>query len=354
MLLKMKEYRILVVGGAGYIGSHMVKDLLRADYSVITLDDLSKGHRELVPGGLFVEGSLGDSTLLSKIFSDHRIDAVMHFAAYSLVGESVEDPLEYYRNNLARTVELLNAMIRHDVKRFIFSSTAAVYGEPVEVPITEEHPCNPTNPYGATKIAVERMLQDCNSAYGLKYASLRYFNAAGADESGGIGEWHEPETHLVPLILKVATGELENIKIYGTDYPTPDGTCIRDYIHVNDLTQAHMLALEALLAGRDSSVYNLGNSKGYSVGEVIELARKLTGHTIPAIETDRRLGDPAMLVASSDKIRKALGWKPRYGDLETIIKTAWVWHQKLASREKEKARNIRDFSVHHSDVSNQQ
>jgi UDP-glucose 4-epimerase len=329
----MKKYKILVVGGAGYIGSHMVKDLLRADYYVITLDDLSQGHRELVPGGLFIKGSLGDITLLEKIFSDHRIDAVMHFAAHCLVGESVGIPLEYYRNNLARTVELLDAMLRHNVRRFIFSSTAAVYGEPVDVPITEDHPCKPTNPYGATKIAVERMLQDCDSAHGLKYVSLRYFNAAGADESGEIGERHEPETHLIPLLLKVATGELDSIKVFGTDYPTPDGTCIRDYIHVSDLTQAHMLALEALLAGRESHVYNLGNSKGYSVREVIELARKVTGKPIPAIETDRRPGDPAVLIASSDKIKKALGWKPRYEDIETIIKTAWLWHQKEA-REK--------------------
>jgi len=331
----MKKHKILVVGGAGYIGSHMVKDLLRNGYFVITLDDLSKGHRELLPGGLFIEGSLGDIVLLDKIFSDYRIEAVMHFAAYSLVGESVGNPLDYYRNNLARTVELLNAMVRHNVKRFIFSSTAAVYGEPIEVPITEDHPCNPTNPYGVTKIAVERMLQDCDSAYGLKYVSLRYFNAAGADASGEIGERHEPETHLIPLILKVATGELESIKIFGTDYPTPDATCIRDYIHVSDLTRAHMLALEALLAKEESSVYNLGNSKGYSVREVIELAKKVTSQPIPAIETNRRRGDPAVLIASSDKIRKALGWEPQYEDLETIIKSAWVWHQREVRRRRE-------------------
>ncbi len=330
----MNEFKILVVGGAGYIGSHMVKDLLRNGYLVITLDNLSKGHRELLPGGLFIEGSLGDNVLLGKIFSDHRIEAVMHFAAYSLVGESVEDPLDYYRNNLARTVELLNTMVRHNVRRFIFSSTAAVYGEPIKVPVTEDHPCSPTNPYGASKIAVERMLQDCDFAYGLKYVNLRYFNAAGADASGEIGERHEPETHLIPLILKVATGKLKNIRIFGTDYPTPDGTCIRDYIHVNDLTQAHMLALEALLAGEESSVYNLGNSKGYSVREVIELARKVTGQPIPAVETDRRRGDPAVLIAGSDKIRTSLGWEPRYEDLETIIKTAWIWHQREVRRRK--------------------
>ena len=327
----MKNEKILVVGGAGYIGSHMVKDLLDTGYGVITLDDLSTGHRELVTGGEFIEGGLGDRVLLDNLFSSHTISAVMHFAAFSLVGESVENPLKYYRNNMAATAELLDSMIRHDVKRFIFSSTAAVYGEPVDIPITEEHPCNPTNPYGASKIAVERMLKDCDSAYGLKYISLRYFNASGADESGNIGERHHNETHLIPLILEVATGRRENIKIFGTHYPTPDGTCIRDYIHVSDLTRAHLLALETLMSGGDSAVYNLGNNRGYSVREVIELARKVTGKPIPAIEADKRPGDPAVLIASSDKIKEALGWKPQYEDLETIIKTAWVWHRKEAN-----------------------
>jgi len=327
----MKKENILVVGGAGYIGSHMVKDLLDADYDVITLDDLSTGHLELLPGGEFIEGSLGDTVLLDKLFSTHKISAVMHFAAFSLVGESVEKPLKYYRNNMATTAELLDSMIRHKVKRFIFSSTAAVYGEPVEIPITESHPCNPTNPYGRSKIAVERMLKDCDSAHGLKYISLRYFNASGADESGDIGERHTNETHLIPLILEVANGRRENINIFGTNYPTHDGTCIRDYIHVSDLTQAHLLALEALLSGGKSAVYNLGNNRGYSVREVIELARKLTGKPIPAIEADRRPGDPAILIASSDKIKKKLSWKPKFEDLENIIKTAWIWHQKEAN-----------------------
>lgn len=327
----MKKENILVVGGAGYIGSHMVKDLLGADYDVITLDDLSTGHLELLPGGEFIEGSLGDTVLLDKLFSTHKISAVMHFAAFSLVGESVEKPLKYYRNNMATTAELLDSMIRHKVKRFIFSSTAAVYGEPVEIPITESHPCNPTNPYGRSKIAVERMLKDCDSAHGLKYISLRYFNASGADESGDIGERHTNETHLIPLILEVANGRRENINIFGTNYPTHDGTCIRDYIHVSDLTQAHLLALEALLSGGKSAVYNLGNNRGYSVREVIELARKLTGKPIPAIEADRRPGDPAILIASSDKIKKKLSWKPKFEDLENIIKTAWIWHQKEAN-----------------------
>jgi len=324
----MKNSKILVVGGAGYIGSHMVKDLLDTGYHVVTLDDLSTGHRELVLGGEFIEGGLGDAVLLDKLFSTHKISAVMHFAAFSLVGESVEKPLKYYRNNMAATAELLDSMIRHNVKRFIFSSTAAVYGEPVDLPITESHPCNPTNPYGASKIAVERMLKDCDSAYGLKYISLRYFNAAGADKSGTIGERHRNETHLIPLVLEVAAGRRENIKIFGANYPTSDGTCIRDYIHVNDLTGAHLLALNSLLSGGDSAVYNLGNNRGYSVREVIELARKVTGKPIPAIEADKRPGDPAVLIASSDKIKKNLGWKPEYEDLETIIQTAWKWHQK--------------------------
>lgn len=323
----MKECTVLVVGGAGYIGSHMVDVLLRGKFEVITLDNLSTGHRELHPGGLFIEGSLGDIGLLDDIFSSRRIDAVMHFAAYSLVAESVASPLKYYRNNLAATAELLEAMRRHNVKRFIFSSTAAVYGEPTQVPIAEDHPCDPTNPYGASKLAVERMLQDCDVAHGLKFISLRYFNAAGADESGKLGERHEPETHLIPLILKVAAGEREHINIFGTDYPTADGTCIRDYIHVSDLAQAHMLALDALLSDKDSAIYNLGNSRGYSVREVIDIARHITGHRIPAVESKPRPGDPAVLVADSAKIRNELGWQPKFENLENMIQSAWRWHQ---------------------------
>ncbi|MGD9107514.1 MAG: UDP-glucose 4-epimerase GalE [Desulfobacterales bacterium] len=330
----MKNKKILVVGGAGYIGSHMVKDLLDKNYDVITLDDLSTGHRELLPGGEFIEGRLGDRVLLDNLFSTHKISAVMHFAAFSLVGESMEKPLKYYRNNISATAELLDSMIRYSVKRFIFSSTAAVYGEPVDIPITENHPCNPTNPYGASKMAVERMLKDCETAYGLKSISLRYFNAAGADKSGEIGERHRNETHLIPLVLEVAAGRRENIKIFGANYPTPDGTCIRDYIHVSDLTSAHLLALKHLLSGGNSAVYNLGNNRGYSVREVIELAKKVTGKPIPAIEADKRPGDPAILIASSDKIKKKLGWKPKNEDLETIIKTAWKWHQKEADSKK--------------------
>ena len=279
----MAKPTIMLVGGAGYIGSHMVKDLLQANYNVITLDDFSTGHRDLLLGGKLIEGNLGDTNLLNRIFSDYQIDIVMHFAAYSIVGESVKSPVDYYRNNVAKTIELLDAMVQHNVKRFIFSSSAAVYGEPIEVPIKEEHPLQPTNPYGATKVAIEKMLSDFDSAYGLKYVSLRYFNAAGADASGKIGERHVPETHLIPLILKVAIGERNSIKIFGTDYPTRDGTCIRDYIHVSDLTQAHFLAVEELMAGEDSATYNLGNNRGYSVREVIDIAAKVTKKQITAI-----------------------------------------------------------------------
>lgn len=328
----MTAQKILVVGGAGYIGTHMVKDLLRAGYSVVVLDNLSKGHRELIPGGTFVEGDLGDNALLDRLFTEQDISAVMHFAAFSLVGESVQEPLAYYRNNVARTVELLDAMRRHDITRFIFSSTAAVYGEPVTTPISEDHPNQPTNPYGASKLAVERMLADCAAAYGLRYIALRYFNAAGADAEGGLGERHEPESHLIPLVLQTATGERDAIQIYGEDYPTPDGTCLRDYVHVSDLAQAHLLALESLLGDGANAIYNLGNSKGYSVREVIDIARRITGRPITTRSAARRPGDPAVLVADSRKIRKALGWQPRYEQLEAIIASAWEWHQHEAKR----------------------
>jgi len=328
----MTAQQILVVGGAGYIGTHMVKDLLRAGHSVVILDNLSKGHRELIPGGVFVEGDLGDSALLDRLFTEHDISAVMHFAAFSLVGESVQEPLAYYRNNVARTIELLDAMRRHGIMRFIFSSTAAVYGEPVTTPISEDHPNQPTNPYGAGKLAVERMLADCAAGYGLRYIALRYFNAAGADSEGGLGERHEPESHLIPLVLQTATGERDSIQIYGEDYPTPDGTCLRDYVHVSDLAQAHLLALESLLRDGANAIYNLGNSKGYSVREVIDIARRITGRPIATRSATRRPGDPAVLVADSSKIRKALGWQPRYEQLESIIASAWDWHQQEAKR----------------------
>ncbi len=324
---------ILVVGGAGYIGSHMVLDLLQAGHKVVVLDNLCRGHRDLLGGGAFIEGDLGDARLLDSIFTQHRIAAVMHFAAFSLVGESVSKPLDYYKNNVAKTVELLAAMARHNVRNFIFSSTAAVYGEPRAMePLREDSPCQPTNPYGATKLAVERMLSDNAAAGDFRYVSLRYFNAAGADPSGRVGERHNPETHLIPLVLKVATGERQDIQIFGTDYSTQDGTCIRDYVHVCDLTQAHLLALGRLLGGGSSAVYNLGNNKGYSVREVVETARRVTKHAIPVVETGRRSGDPAFLVADSGKIRRELGWQPRHEDLAAIIETAWAWHRKEAAR----------------------
>ena len=324
---------ILVVGGAGYIGSHMVLDLLQAGHEVVALDNLSRGHRDLLVGGIFVEGDLGDAALLDRVFTQHRISAVMHFAAFSLVGESVSKPLDYYRNNVSNTVELLAAMARHRVRYFIFSSTAAIYGEPrAAKPLLENDPCLPTNPYGATKFAVERMLADNAAASDFRFVSLRYFNAAGADPSGRIGERHYPETHLIPLVLKVATGERESIQIFGTNYPTLDGTCIRDYVHVCDLVQAHLLALEQLFNGGGSAVYNLGNNRGYSVREVIEMAMRITKHPILAVEADRRPGDPAFLVADSNKVRRELGWQPRYESLETIIETAWNWHRCEALR----------------------
>ncbi|MDB4516168.1 UDP-glucose 4-epimerase GalE [Crocinitomicaceae bacterium] len=327
----MNKPTILVVGGAGYIGSHMVLDLLRADYPVVTLDNLSRGHRELVPGGEFVAGDLGNPADLERIFNTYPIKAVMHFAAHSLVGESVEQPLVYYRNNVANTLTLLEAMQTAGVRHFIFSSSAAVYGEPVKTPITEDHPCSPTNPYGATKLAVERILHDVSHANGMTCSILRYFNAAGADASGKVGERHQPETHLIPLVLQVATGERESIKIFGTDYPTPDGTCLRDYIHVSDLTRAHLLALEALLNGSGNSTYNLGNSSGYSVKQIIDAARTITGHAIPAELATRRAGDPAVLIADSSRIRAELGWQPQYENIEDIIQSAWVWHQQEAA-----------------------
>jgi UDP-glucose 4-epimerase len=323
----MAANTILVVGGAGYIGSHMVKALLESHFSVIVLDDLTSGHREFVGNCRLVEGSILDRPLLESLFATARIDAVMHFAAFSLVGESVTNPIAYYRNNIVGTLTLLDVMLNKGVKRFIFSSSAAVYGEPVEIPITEDHPCSPTNPYGETKLSVEWLLKNCDSAHGLRYMSLRYFNAAGADPSGTIGERHLPETHLIPLVLKTALGELPHIRIFGTQYATPDGTCLRDYIHVNDLAEAHLLALQVLLNDGHSAVYNLGNSRGYSVRDIIELSRNITGCPIPAVEAGARTGDPAVLVAASEKIKRELGWKPMHESLEGIIESAWRWHR---------------------------
>ncbi|OKH38930.1 UDP-glucose 4-epimerase GalE [[Phormidium ambiguum] IAM M-71] len=322
---------ILVTGGAGYIGSHAVQALQKSGYDVVILDNLVYGHRDIVENALKVElivGDTGDRALLDNLFSSREIAAVMHFAAYAYVGESVTDPAKYYRNNVLGTLTLLEAMVAANVKKFVFSSTCATYGVPKTVPIPEDHPQDPINPYGASKLMVERILSDFDIAYNFKSVSFRYFNAAGADPSGLLGEDHNPETHLLPLVLMAALGKRESVSIFGTDYPTPDGTCIRDYIHVCDLADAHVLGLEYLLNGGNSNIFNLGNGSGFSVKEAIDAAREITGKEIKAIECDRRPGDPPMLVGSSEKARKILGWQPQYADIKSIITHAWNWHQK--------------------------
>lgn len=317
---------ILVTGGLGYVGSHAVKLLMDRGRQVVCLDDLSFGHKGASSGSEIVIGDIGDASLLQEIFSKYDIDAVMHFAAFADVGESVVDPQKYYINNVSKSLVLLEEMLRAGIKRMIFSSTAATFGEPQEIPIPEDHPKDPTNPYGRSKLMLEEILAEYEHAYGLKSVSLRYFNAAGADPSGKIGEDHTPEHHLIPIVLDVALGKREKVMIFGDDWPTPDGTCLRDYIHVTDLAQAHMLALESLEAGGPRAVYNMGNGSGYSVKEVISVAEEMTGRKISAVPAPRRAGDPARLVASSEKIRKELGWKPEYPELRTIIETAWKWH----------------------------
>ncbi|PMQ02510.1 MAG: UDP-glucose 4-epimerase GalE [Dictyoglomus sp. NZ13-RE01] len=319
------EKKILVTGGAGYIGSHVVKDLLKRGYQVIVIDNLEKGHRSAVKTPYFYNIDLRDKKKLADFFSSNKIIGVLHFAAASLVGESMTNPYKYFENNILGGLNLLDCMVRNDVKYIIFSSTAAVYGEPIEIPIKEDHPTVPTSVYGASKLMFEDILKWYDRIYGVKFISLRYFNAAGADPEGELGEDHNPETHLIPLILKTALGLREYIEIYGTDYPTPDGTCIRDYIHISDLSYAHILALEALFNGKSSDYYNLGNSRGFSVKEVIRIAEKVVGRNIPVKEGPRRPGDPAVLIASSEKIKKDLGWEPKYKELEDIIKTAWNW-----------------------------
>ena len=321
---------ILVVGGAGYIGSHMVKLLLAQGREVCTLDNLSTGFRDAVLGGEFHQIDLADASAVDSLLASHRFDAVMHFASSIVVGESVKDPAKYYRNNVVNTLNLLEAMVRHKVGRFIFSSTAAIFGEPQRVPIDEDHPKQPVNPYGASKWMIERVLADFGHAYGLKSVCLRYFNACGADPEGRIGERHDPETHLIPLLLQVASGRRPNISVFGRDYPTPDGTCIRDYIHIEDLCTAHLLAVDHLVAGGDSRAFNLGNGTGFSVQEVLETVRRVTGHPIPVNDGPRREGDPARLVADSARVRQAFGWTPRYADLDLIVRHAWAWEQKCA------------------------
>jgi UDP-glucose 4-epimerase len=320
---------VLVTGGAGYIGSHCCKELHRRGFNPITFDNLVYGFKEFVRWGEFYHGDLGNLQDLEACFNQYRIDAVIHFAAYAYVGESVTDPLKYYENNVRNTIHLLQASLAHDVRYFIFSSSCATYGIPESVPIDETHPLNPINPYGRTKKMIEDILKDCDTAYGLRYNSLRYFNAAGADPEGEIGERHNPETHLIPLILDVAAGKSKGIRIFGNDYPTEDGTCIRDYIHVTDLAGAHVLALEGLLGGAASDYFNLGQGQGFSVKEVVEQVSKITGREIASKYVDRRSGDPPVLVASSSKAKKCLDWHPAYTDLEEIIRTAWNWHRKL-------------------------
>ncbi|MDM8237574.1 UDP-glucose 4-epimerase GalE [Pseudoflavonifractor phocaeensis] len=318
---------ILVLGGAGYIGSHTVYELIDAGRDVVVADNLLTGFRAAVhPKARFYQLDIRDRSALDELFTKEKIEGVIHFAASSQVGESMSDPLKYYDNNLHGTMVLLQAMVAHGVDKIVFSSTAATYGEPERVPILETDRTDPTNCYGETKLAMEHMMRWVSRAHGLKYVALRYFNACGAHPSGAIGEAHNPETHLIPLILQVPNGQREKISIFGDDYATKDGTCIRDYIHVSDLAQAHILALDHLLQGGESDVFNLGNGVGFTVKEVIDVARAVTGHPIPAETCPRRAGDPAQLIASSQKAVEQLGWKPKYNDLNTIIASAWKWH----------------------------
>ena len=318
--------KVLIVGGAGYIGSHVNKKLSEAGFETIVFDNFSKGHKEFVKWGELFEGDLANKKDLEKVFAQHKIDVVMHFAAFIEVGESVIDPQKYYLNNLRNTLNLLEIMMSSGVNKLIFSSTAAVYGDPNYLPIDEKHPKRAVNPYGWAKIMVEQILEDYSSAYDFDYVALRYFNASGADLETDLGEWHEPESHLIPLVFDAVSGKRENIKIFGSDWPTDDGTCVRDYIHVLDLTKAHILAMNYLLDGGKSDVFNLGNGKGYSVRQVIEMVKKVTGKEFSVIESERRFGDAAMTIASSQKIEKRLGWKPEY-NLEQIVESAWKWYK---------------------------
>ncbi len=317
---------ILVIGGAGYIGSHMVRMLAKQGYNPVVFDNLSKGHREAVTNYPFELGDLGDKARLTEVFKKYGIEAVMHFAAFAEVGESVKEPSKYYHNNVAKVLDLLDALVENDIKYFVFSSTAATFGEPVRPKIDESHPQNPINPYGNTKLMVEKILADFDTAYGLKATALRYFNASGADDSGEIGESHNPETHLIPIVLQAAAGKRASIKMFGTDYPTPDGTCVRDYVHVNDLARAHILALEKMFKDNVSERFNLGSGNGFSVAEIVKEAKRITGIDFTVEKAPRRDGDPAVLVADSAKAERILGWKPQY-NLTRIIETAWNWEQ---------------------------
>ncbi len=317
---------ILVAGGAGYIGSHMVALLVEKDYDVVVADNLCTGHWQAVKGAKLRVGDVRDAMFLDRVFSEFPIDGVINFAAFSLVAESVRDPLKYYGNNVSGAVSMLTAMKNHGVDKIVFSSTAATYGEPEKQPIEESDRTEPTNPYGATKLAIEGMLKWCEKAYGIKYAALRYFNAAGSNPDAGIGEDHNPETHLIPIVMQTALGKREYIGIYGDDYPTPDGTCVRDYIHVRDLAEAHLLALLHLEKTGESGIFNLGSGRGYSNREIVETARRVTGREIPARMEPRRPGDPSTLIASNEKAARVLGWRPTRG-LEQIIADAWAWHQ---------------------------
>lgn len=324
--------KVLVVGGAGYIGSHMVWYLGQLGVEVVTFDDLSSGHRDAVMHGEFVQGNMADRVALDALFGRHDFDAVMHFASFIQVGESVQDPAKYYRNNVTNTLTLLDAMRDHGVKRFIFSSTAAVFGEPQRTPIDEAHPQQPINPYGRSKWMIEQVLADYDRAYGLKSVCLRYFNAAGAHPQALLGERHEPETHLIPLVLQAASGRRSHISVFGQDYDTPDGTCVRDYVHVLDLAEAHALALNHLVAGGESEVFNLGNGDGYSVSQVIDTVSRVTGRPVQVQYQPRREGDPARLVADAAKIQKKLGWTPRYPALDDIVAHAWAWEQRVCAQ----------------------
>lgn len=320
---------IAVVGGAGYIGSHTVKYLVQQGREVVVFDNLSTGHREFIPEEVpFIEGDLAHKDDLYNLFNRYpNIDTVVHFAAFAYVGESVEQPAKYYHNNVVNTIQLLDVMLKHNVKSVVFSSTCATYGNPMEWPITEQHPQNPINPYGRTKLMMEQIMEDYSKAYGLKFAALRYFNAAGADIECEIGEWHEPESHLIPLVLDVALGKKSAIAVFGSDFDTSDGTCIRDYIHVTDLAAAHSKAIDYLMKHKENLKLNLGNGLGYSVLEIIQTVEKVTGRQVPAVMAERRPGDPAKLIGSAANAKKVLGWQPQY-NLQQIIETAWQWHMK--------------------------